>query len=522
MTSDNNHNISVMDGVAIIGMAGRFPGASTIETFWQNLINGKESISFFAANELAPQVTAAEKNNPLYVPARGILEDIDYFDADFFGIPPLEATVMDPQHRMFLELSWEALEHAGCDPEQYSGLIGVFGGMNNSSYYLQNVLTRPDILDRVGRFQAMLANEKDFLTTRASYKLNLTGPSENINTACSTSLVAVIRGFQALMTYQCDMALAGGVSIVVPQKSGYVYQEGAMLSPDGHCRPFAEDAQGTTFNNGAGIVVLKRYDDALADQDHIFAVIRGTGLNNDGAAKVSFTAPGVEGQKEAIRMALAQAEVSPDTISYVEAHGTGTPLGDPIEVRALTQAFSLSPDSGKTCLLGSVKSNVGHLVHAAGVAGLIKTALSLERKLLPPTIHHQAPSPHIDWASNPFSVCSRLTTWPEGNSPRRAGVSSFGVGGTNAHVILEEHPLPHPRTPSGSPFHCLVLSARSPGILKRQARDLAMHLRDQEPDIGDVAFTLQQGRRHFSYRTFGVFRIQGKRPRFSQEIEMNW
>lgn len=495
----------LLDGVAVIGMAGRFPGAQNVDFFWENLINGRESITFFPPDGLSPLIPSKIKQNPHYVPARGILDNIDLFDADFFNIPPLEAQVMDPQQRIFLELCWEGLENAGYAAEDHRNLTGVFAGMNNNSYYLKNVLKCPESVEKIGEFQAMLANEKDFLATRASYKLNLRGPSVNIYTACSTGLTAIISAFQSLMTYQCDMALAGGVSITVPQNSGYLYQEGSMLSPDGHCRPFDENSQGTTFNNGAGVVVLKRHEEAVEDGDHILAVIRGTGLNNDGSERVSFTAPSVEGQQEAIAMALAQAEVAPETISYVETHGTATPMGDPIEVSALTQAFSIAPDKGKTCLIGSVKSNIGHLIHAAGVTGFIKTSLALHHKTLPPTLYHKEPTSRIDWDNTPFTVCNKLTDWTTTyGSPRRAGVSSFGVGGTNAHVILEEYENPAPVS-STLPFHLVLFSARSENALKQQAINLHNHIESSPTSLPDLAFTLQNGRKHFNRRCFGVF-----------------
>ena len=493
------------DVIAIIGMAGRFPGANNIDEFWQNLIHGKESIRFFSDEELSSLVQEKEKKDPRYIPARGVLEAVDQFDADFFEIPPVEAQVMDPQQRIFLELCWEALENSGYTPENYSGAIGVYGGMNNNTYYLNYVLARPDAVEKVGPFQVMLANEKDFLTTRVSYKLNLKGPSENIYTACSTGLVAVVEGFQALLDRQCDMALAGGISVIVPQNSGYLYQEGGMLSPDGHCRPFSSDAQGTTFNNGAGLVVLKRYKEALADNDHIYALIRGTGINNDGGGKISFTAPSVQGQTAAIKMALAQADVPAESISYVETHGTATPLGDPIEVSALAEALSISPDKGKTCMLGSVKSNIGHLIHAAGVTGLIKTALALEKEIIPPTINHKSPNPEINWQDTPFSVCTRLTPWPAGKTIRRAGVSSLGVGGTNAHVILEEFAQPDTIKSSERPAHLVPLAARSLNSLQQQAENLSRYLQDCDVPLEDIAYTLQNGRKHFDYRMFGVF-----------------
>lgn len=341
---DANNVQRSVDGVAIIGMVGRFPGAASVEQLWRNLCEGVESTTFFSDEELDASIDSTLKQDPLYVKARGIIQGAETFDAAFFGITPREAEVMDPQARVFLELAQEALENAGYTPESFQGLIGMYAGSGKNTYFENHICGRPEIVNRLGEFQTMLANEKDFLTTRASYKLNLKGPSISVNTACSTSLVAVIQAFQGLMSYQCDMALAGGISITTPQNSGYLYQEG-MLSRDGHCRPFDAKAQGTMFNNGAGLVVLKRLEDALQDGDRIYAVIQGTGINNDGAGKVSFTAPSVNGQAEAIAMALAYADFHPETISYIEAHGTATPLGDPIEIEALTQVFRAQTDA---------------------------------------------------------------------------------------------------------------------------------------------------------------------------------
>lgn len=493
-----------LHAVAVIGMAGRFPGASNVQEFWENLKDGKESISFFSSEELAGTPDPSETGHPNYVPARGILAGVDLFDAAFFAINPLEATVMDPQQRIFLELGWEALENAGHCPDTFDGLIGAFAGMNNHTYYLENILRRPDLIKKVGAFQAMLGNEKDFLATRLSYKLGLTGPSENIYTACSTSLVTIIRGVQSLLNFECDLALAGGISVIIPQNSGYLYQEGSMLSPDGHCRPFDAKGQGTTFNNGAGVVVLRRLEDALADGDQILAVVRGTGQNNDGGGKVSFTAPSVDGQADAVRMAIAAADIDPATISFVETHGTGTPLGDPIEIAALTKAFDLPADK-KSCVLGSVKSNIGHTVHGAGVAGFIKTTLALKHRVIPPTLFYTTPNPKIDFEHNPFSVNNTLVDWPAGETPRRAGVSSFGVGGTNAHIIVEEA-APRTVVASGKPWHLVPLSARSEAALDIVVGNLGEKLAaEPDQDLGDVAHTLQSGRRHFNQRCFGVF-----------------
>ncbi len=495
--SDNQDPI---DGVAIIGMVGRFPGAGNVDEFWRNLCEGLESTTFFQDEELDPSIDPNLCKDPSYVKARGIIPGGETFDAAFFGINPLEAVVMDPQARVFLELVYEALENAGYESESFEGLIGLYAGCGQNTYFANHIAGRMEIVDRIGEFQTMLANEKDFLTTRAAYKLNLKGPAVSVNTACSTSLVAVIQACQALTSYQCDLALSGGVSMTTPQNSGYIAQEGSMLSGDGHCRPFDASAQGTMFNNGAGVVVLKRLEDALHDGDRIYAVIRGSGINNDGADKVSFTAPSVDGQAEAIAMAQAYANFHPETISYIEAHGTATPLGDPIEIEALTQAFRVHTDAKQFCAIGSLKSNVGHLVAAAGVAGLIKTALALHYKKIPPSLNFEAPNPKIDLANSPFYVNTKLAEWSEGETPRRAGVSSFGVGGTNAHIVLEEAPQIQ-SSGSSRPQQLLLLSAKTSKALEAATANLQQHLQyNAEINLADVAYTLQRGRKAFNYR----------------------
>ncbi|OYD91986.1 beta-ketoacyl synthase [Nostoc sp. 'Peltigera membranacea cyanobiont' 210A] len=495
--SDNQDPI---DGVAIIGMVGRFPGAGNVDEFWRNLCEGLESTTFFQDEELDPSIDPNLCKDPSYVKARGIIPGGETFDAAFFGINPLEAVVMDPQARVFLELVYEALENAGYESESFEGLIGLYAGCGQNTYFANHIAGRMEIVDRIGEFQTMLANEKDFLTTRAAYKLNLKGPAVSVNTACSTSLVAVIQACQALTSYQCDLALSGGVSMTTPQNSGYMAQEGSMLSGDGHCRPFDASAQGTMFNNGAGVVVLKRLEDALNDGDRIYAVIRGSGINNDGADKVSFTAPSVDGQAEAIAMAQAYANFHPETISYIEAHGTATPLGDPIEIEALTQAFRVHTDAKQFCAIGSLKSNVGHLVAAAGVAGLIKTALALHYKKIPPSLNFEAPNPKIDLANSPFYVNTKLAEWSEGETPRRAGVSSFGVGGTNAHIVLEEAPQIQ-SSGSSRPQQLLLLSAKTSQALEAATANLQQHLQyNAEINLADVAYTLQRGRKAFNYR----------------------
>lgn len=505
-TSDNQDPI---DGVAIIGMVGRFPGAGNVDEFWRNLCEGLESTTFFQDEELDPSIDPNLCKDPSYVKARGIIPGGETFDAAFFGINPLEAVVMDPQARVFLELVYEALENAGYESESFEGLIGLYAGCGQNTYFANHISGRMEIVDRIGEFQTMLANEKDFLTTRAAYKLNLKGPAVSVNTACSTSLVAIIQASQALSSYQCDMALAGGVSMTTPQNSGYLAQEGSMLSGDGHCRPFDVSAQGTMFNNGAGIVVLKRLEDAVNEGDRIYAVIRGSGINNDGADKVSFTAPSVNGQAEAIAMAQADANFHPETISYIEAHGTATPLGDPIEIEALTQAFRVHTDAKQFCAIGSLKSNVGHLVAAAGVAGLIKTVLALHYKKIPPSLNFEAPNPKIDFANSPFYVNTKLAEWLEGETPRRAGVSSFGVGGTNAHIVLEEAPLEIPNSKFKiqkkekfqRPQQLLLLSAKTSKALEAATANLQQHLQyNAEINLADVAYTLQRGRKAFNYR----------------------
>lgn len=500
-------NSTAQDGIAIIGMVGRFPGADTVEQLWDNLCAGRESITFFPREGIDASVDPELRDDESYIPAKGIISGVEDFDASFFGINPREAEIIDPQARVFLELAHEALETVGYTPEKYSGQIGLYAGSGPNTYFERHICGRNEIIDRLGPFQTQVATEKDYVTTRAAYKLNLTGPVMSIVTACSTSLVATIQACRALMNYECDTALAGGVSVTTPQNTGYLHLEGGMLSPDGRCRPFDANAQGTTFNNGAGIVVLKRLSEALDDGDRVYAVIKGMGMNNDGADKVSFTAPSVNGQAKAIAMAQTMAGFAPDTISYVEAHGTATPMGDPIEIEALTQAFRLQTEAKQFCAIGSIKSNIGHAVAAAGVAGLIKTALSLYHEKLPPSVGFESPNPHIDFASSPFYVNSTLRDWlPEGDTPRRAGVSSFGVGGTNAHVVLEAAPSSEPSSDS-RPGQLLPLSAKTPTALEQATQNLQQYLQSH-PDVplADIAATLQRGRKGFHHRRFWVCR----------------
>lgn len=487
--------------IAIVGMAGRFPGAADVDALWANLCAGRDGIRFFDDAQLDAGVSAALRDDPAYVRARGVIDGVEDFDAAFFGINPKEATLMDPQQRIFLEICWECLERAGYAPDQQTEPVGVYAGMYNGTYFQRHLMPRPELIDAVGEFTVMLGNEKDYLATRVANRLNLTGPAISLNTACSTSLVALAQAFHALRSGQCDMALAGGVAITCPPNSGYVHQEGAMLSPDGRTRSFDAQAGGTVFSDGAAVVLLKRLSDAQADGDVIYATVRGVGVNNDGAVKASFTAPSVDGQVAVISAALASAGVDARSISYVEAHGTATPMGDPVEVEALARSYALQTADTGFCALGSVKSNVGHLLMAAGATGVIKTALALHTEQLPATLHFESPNPAIDFASTPFRVQSELGAWPRtADTPRRAGVSSFGVGGTNAHVILEEAPAAQPSEAVAGP-QLLVLSARSPAALDQAAARLAEHLRAHpDENLGDVAHTLYVGRKAFPHR----------------------
>jgi len=487
--------------IAIVGMAGRFPGARNVAEFWRNLRAGVESLESFSNEEIAalgvdPRLLA----DPRYVKVGTVLERAAEFDAAFFGVNPREAEVLDPQHRIFLECAWEAMEDAGYDVERLRVPVGVFAGATMNTYVLANLLANPQTLAAVGAYQAMIGNDKDFLATRVSYKLNLRGPSLTVQTACSTSLVAVHVACESLLTHQCDMALAGGVSLSFPRRTGYLYQEGMILSPDGKVRPFDARGGGIRSGEGVGLVVLKRLEDAIADGDHIRAVIRGTAINNDGAQKIGYTAPSVDGQAEAIATAQSIAEVDPATITYIEAHGTSTPLGDPIEIAALTKVFRAHTDARQYCAIGSVKSNIGHLDAAAGIAGLIKTVLSLEHGEIAPSLNFETPNPQIDFASSPFFVNAQLRAWDDKDGVRRAGVSSFGIGGTNAHAVLEQAPaISHGDARQGD--QVLVLSARTPAALDAARERLAAYFAEHPRAIlEDVAYTLQSGRRVFEHR----------------------
>ncbi len=495
------------ESVAIIGMAGRFPGAANIEQFWQNLDNGVESIAFFTSEELEEAgVDPVLIRRPNFVRARPILEQIDQFDAAFFGYSPREAELMDPQHRLFLECAWEAMEHAGYDALNYNGLVGVYAGANLSTYML-NFLTDPEAVGPVNDYQMVIGNDKDSLTTTVSYKLNLRGPSFAVQTFCSTSLVAAHLACQSLLNGECDMALAGGVSIRVPSKGGHLYEEGGMESPDGHCRTFDAQAKGSIFGDGVGIVVLKRLAEALEDGDSIHAVIKGSAINNDGSLKVSYTAPSVVGQSEVVTSALANAGVPADTINYVEAHGTATELGDPIEVTSLTKAFRTQTDRTGYCAIGSVKTNVGHLDRAAGVTGLIKIVLAMKHGVIPQSLHYQKPNPEIDFEHSPLYVNAARSKWERnGTTPRRAGINSLGMGGTNVHAVIEEAPAQEPSGPS-RPWQTLVLSAKTPSALETATANLQTYLQQNEDTpLADVAFTLKMGRNRFEQRRILVCR----------------
>jgi len=489
--------------VAIVGAAGRWPGAKTPAELWRNISNGVGSITRFSGADAADALGRSRAGD--YVGARSILDDVEFFDPGFFGLLPKDAEVIDPQHRVFLECCWEALEDAGYDPESYSGAIGVVAGCAVNTYFLRHLCADRKFIEKftdeypLAGFPTLLGTINDTFATRVSYKLNLRGPSFSLQSACSTSLVAISQACQSLLSYQCDMMLAGGVAITFPQKRGYRYDEGSMGSADGSCRPFDARANGTVFGNGAGVVLLKRLDDATADGDHIYAVIKGFAVNNDGAGKVGFTAPSVDGQATVIASAQALAGASPETIGYLEAHGTATPLGDPIEFAALTRAFRAGTNAKQFCALGSVKRNLGHLEMAAGVTGVISAAQMLKHRQIPPANGFENPNPNINLESSPFYVSNKLTEWKPGAHPRRAGVSSFGVGGTNAHIVLEEAPTAAQTTQR--PAHLLVLSARSATALEAATANLANHLKNHpDADLGAVAYTLQAGRRAFEHR----------------------
>jgi amino acid adenylation domain-containing protein len=500
--SATKENASDTD-IAVIGMALRVPGATSIDTFWENLCNGVESVTFFTDEALAKRGVPREMlDNPAYVKAGGILDNPGFFDAKFFGYTPMEARQMDPQHRQFLECAWEALEHAGYDAERIKVPVGVFAGSGMNTYLLNNL--NMDSLSQEQGFQIGLNNDKDFLSSRVSYQMNLTGPAVTVQTACSTSLVAVNMACRSLETKDCEMALAGGVTIMAKQDHGYLYQEGMIMSPDGHCRAFDANASGTVGGNGAGIVVLKRLDRAISDGDTVYAVIKGSAINNDGSVKASYAAPGIEGQSRVVAQALERSGIPPETMTYIECHGTGTRLGDPIEISALNQVFNRYTTKKKSCALGSVKTNIGHLDTAAGITGFIKTVLAVNRGVIPPSLHFEAPNPEINFDDSPFYVNQSCTPWSPKNHPRRAGVSSFGIGGTNAHVVLEQAVTPDASEDSPT-RHLMIWSAKTPQALDRATDRLTGWLKNtRDIRLADATYTLAVGRSEFPYRRWLV------------------
>ncbi|MHB1178764.1 MAG: type I polyketide synthase, partial [Daejeonella sp.] len=494
--------------IAIIGMSCRLPGADDINQFWNNLVNGVESIRTFTNEELkAAGVDESLINSPNYVKARGIINGAEYFDAAFFGVTPREAEIMDPQHRIFLECAWHALEDGGYDPDNTKYKIGVFGG-TGTNFHLVSTHTNPEVRKYASGTSIVTGNDKDYVATRVSYKLNLTGPSLTIQCACSTSMAAIVTGISSLLSYQCDMVLAGGSTIELPEKQGYMYQEGGLESSDGHCRTFDKAADGTVFSRGAGVVLLKRYDDAVKDGDNIYAVILAGAINNDGNKKVGFTAPSIEGQVNLTIEALELSGINPDTIMYVEAHGTATAVGDPIEVTALSQAFGTYSDKKQYCAIGSVKTNIGHTDSASGVAGLIKTALALKHKKIPAHLYFNEANSKIDFPNSPFFVNTSLMEWEKGTAPRRAIVNSFGVGGTNACVIMEETPVVA-AIENTQHYKSLFLSAKSETALEKAKLNLHAFVEaDPIINIDDLAYTLQAGRKSFSHR--GTFTYKNR------------
>ncbi len=501
--------------IAVIGMAGRFSGAANVQQFWANLVKGRECITFVDDARLPG--ASARAVDSAYVPAWAGLEGADTFDASFFGYAPREAELLDPQHRVFLECAWTALEDAGHDPERFSGSIGVYASAGINVYLLENLLPNDSLVRREGNFALLIASDKDTLSTRVGYKLNLSGPCMNIQTTCSSSLVGVHCAVLALLDYECDIALVGGVAVKKPVPRGYRYSPGGIVSPDGHCRPFDARAQGTVVGDGVGVVVLRRLSDALADRDHVRAVIKGSAVNNDGADKMSYTAPGLKGQSAVIKRALAIANLDPASVGYVEGHGTGTLLGDPIEVAALNHAYG-NQRGRASCALGSVKGNIGHLDTAAGIVGLIKTVSILQHGKIPPTVHFERPNPEIDFEGGPFFVNPKVLDWPASETPRRAGVSSFGIGGTNAHVILEEAPVAEAGSPS-RPVQLVSLAARSASALDAMTRQLSLHLGEGEVSLPDVCYTQHVGRRGFAFRRIAVARSSSEAGKRLESLE---
>ena len=503
--NSENEGSSGMD-IAVIGMAGRFSGVSNLEEFWDTISSGTEKISYYTKEELIEKGVDKDLiENKDYVLANGNIDSADKFDSAFFGITPKEADFMDPQHRVFLETCYAGLENAGYTSENFTGEIGVFAGCGMNNYLLRNLFQHPRSLRSIGEFQTIINNNSDYLTTRVSYKLNLTGPSIDVQSACSTSLVAIHLACHNLIAGGCDIALAGGVFIQIPHAEGYMFESGGIFSPDGHCRPFDSDADGTLFGEGSGVIVLKRLDDAIRDKDTISAVIKGSAMNNDGSGKVGYMAPSVRGQVAVVNKALAESKISPDTISYIETHGTGTKLGDPVEVKALSHVFRVLSDKKPWCALGSVKANIGHLDAAAGVASVIKVVLMLKNRKLPPQLNFKSPNPELHLEDTPFYINTSLTDWPADMGPRRAGISSFGIGGTNAHCILEEYAEPI-RAGSAEKFHLLPISAKTSEALISLKQRISQHVLKSGQDIGDISYTLQHGRNNYKHRSLLVYK----------------
>jgi amino acid adenylation domain-containing protein len=500
-TFKKNRDKKANSDVAIIGMAGRFPGANTIDGFWAMLTEGREGTSFFTDAELDATIPVSEKSDPSYVKARGIIDKADEFDAGFFGFNPRSAELMDPQQRIFLEIAWEVLETTGYLPEKYTGSVGVFAGVGYNTYYTHNVLNHKDLVDKYGHFNVRTLNEKDYIATRTAYQLNLKGPAVAVHSACSTSSLAIAQAVSSIRDGQCDIALAGAACITSPIKSGHMYEEGSIMSKDGHCRPFEAEATGTVFSDGAGVVLLKSLEDAERDGDTIYAIIKGIGINNDGADKGSFGGPSAQGQAGAIAMAINDANIDPSTISYIEAHGTATPLGDPIEIEGLNLAFG-TQEQKQFCAIGSVKSNIGHTTAASGVAGLIKTVLALHHQQIPPSLFYRHTNPNINLAESPFFVNAELKKWKSAEK-RRAGVSSFGVGGTNVHIILEEFENVPMQTGNPKPLSLITWSAKTETSLGNYAKKLADFVDgNKNTNVADIAFTLQNTRAEFNQRRF--------------------
>ena len=506
MTRAKLDNTPTVPPIAVVGMAGRFPGADSVSQFWDNLVAGRSGVTPVGDTRARGSKLPDELN---YVDKSAVVKDADLFDAQFFGIIPKQAQEMDPQHRLFLQTCWHALEDAGYSPDETTCRVGVYAGCHMNTYIFQRLSEDAELRESLadtfpgGSLTAEISNDKDYLATRVAFHLNLRGPSVAVQTACSTSLVAIAQACSSLVAGDCEMALAGGVTVTFPQEQGYLHTEDSILSPDGTCRTFDANAKGTIFGDGVGAVVLKRLDDAVRDRDDIYAVIKGWGVSNDGSDKGGYTAPSVDGQAAAIRQAHQRANITADTISYVEAHGTGTLVGDPIEIEALTKAFRETTDKKQFCRIASLKTNVGHLDVAAGVTGAIKTCLCLKHKQLPPLLNYDTPNPRIDFENSPFVVNDTLVDWDNAPLPRRAGISSFGVGGTNAHLVFEEAP-PLEREESRKPHHVINLSARSVTALDAMTDELANYLETVQDcptaNLADICATLQTGRKSFQHK----------------------